>query len=261
MKNKKGTIWPAVSIMLLVIAIIIFYFPFTLEASDLISKSGDSSACALSLAAGTDTSKCPFYDVVIFNDKVELNGKKAIERKNQPVKSFANDAIAKLMVKCLSNGGGYNSRAFSPDSYVFEESICLRCFTVKIDQSVGNVNGLTQYMRDSKPKNSPSGKTYLESLTKDDGHLRAYMEYGAGLGLAPSSGNFVFKPGETPGDDYTVFFMGVKEGYLTRKIGWAALFDPYTAEFLEDYFKIHDSYFVYAAESKNLPKACDRQIN
>src|SRR3989338_649265 len=165
MKNKKGIIWPAVSIMLLVIAIIIFYIPFTSEASDLISKSGDSSACALSLAAGTDASKCPFYDVVIFNDKVELNGKKAVERKNQPVNSFANDAIAKLMVKCLNNGGGYNSRAFSPESYVFEESVCLRCFTVTIDKSVGNVNGLVQYMRDSKPKNRPTLPTLLSTMT------------------------------------------------------------------------------------------------
>lgn len=255
MRNKKGiAFWLVILILLVILAFGAFYIPFTAVAGDLIKGKGSSTACALSLMAGTDASSCPLHEVVILSDEVKADDKKYVEKKSQSTQEMAKEALAKLMLECLSNGGGLNSRAFFTENKFFEERVCLRCSKISIDKNIGNIEGFSEYLRDSKIKGSFSDKTYLEALTKNEEHLRAYMLYGAGIGLSPSNSAFVF----TSGKEYTIFYLGIKEG--SRLATVLRLYDLATGAFLRAAFG-NDTYFVYVAESENIPNVCDRQVN
>ena len=256
MRNKKGiAVWLVVLIILVIVAFGVFFIPFTSVLSDLIKGRGSSTACALSLMAGTDASNCPLHEVVISNDAVKVDDKKYVEKKLQSTQEMAKEALTKLMLECLSNGGGLNSRAFFTEHKFFEERVCLRCSKIDIDKNIGNIGGFTEYLRDNKVKESFSDKTYLEALTKNEEHLRAYMIYGAGIGLSPSNSAFVF----TPGKEYTIFYLGIKKGYALKSI--EQFYDATTGALLRAVFGIYDNYFIYITESENIPNICDRQVN
>ena len=256
MESKKAMAMEAtLGLILVVIVFIVFFRPFTSEAGDYISNSGDSAACSLSLFQGRSTARCPVGDVNILSDKVEINGKKSLDRGNRGSQDMAKEALARLLAKCLANGGGYNSRAFSADEWFGTQSVCLECFNVKIDNKVGQVQGLTDYLRDTKAIGIRSDKTYLEVLTKDPSHLKGYMEYGAAFRLSPSSSTLVFKSGQ----DYTVFFIGLKHGWLTRNA--KNVLDLSQGAVLELLFNTQDTYYSYITESSNIENVCDRKVN
>lgn len=253
LKNKSGNgVWIIISFVLIGAAIILFFLPFSLEAGKLI-KSGDSAACSLSLLGGEGTAKCPIDKIDIYIDRVEINDKKSIGVGKAGTQTMAKKEIAQLLKSCLSRGGGYNSKSFSRENYFPDEVVCLQCSEINIDQSVGNIDGLTDYLRDTKV--TATDKTYLNALTRDPEHLEAYMQYGMARNLAPSTGSFIFKPDK----DYIVFFMGIKKGEI--KNIWEKIKDVANAEFLILFFGNNDAYFTYIVESNRLNEACDRLVN
>ncbi len=243
------------SFILLFGGIMMFFFPFTLEASKTISSGGKSSSCTLSLLNGEGTAKCPVDQVNIFKNKIEINGKKSIDAGNSGTQIMAKEAIAKLLVSCLSRGGGYNSRSFSRENTFPNEIVCLECFDVKIDGNVGNIEGLTDYLRDTKSQSSVTDKKYLEVLTRDQEHLEAYIEYGTARHLAPPTGTFILKPNK----EYVIYFMGIKQGKVNAF--WSWLKDIKDLEFFRAFLGNNDAYFTYLVESDRLNGVCDRKIN
>ncbi|MEK6946271.1 MAG: hypothetical protein AABX32_01580 [Nanoarchaeota archaeon] len=246
-----------IGFVLLAAGIVLFFFPFTLEAGQFIEQGGDSASCSLSLIGGTGAINCPISNVAVLKDEVKLNDKKFIDRNSKSTDDMAKEAISRLLVNCLNTGGGYNSRAFSSENYIFRESVCIECSKINIDSSAGEISGLTQYVRDTT-SNVRSDKKFLEVLTRDPEHLKGYMLYGDGLGLAPAKTTFVFRPGQ----EYTVFFIGMKKGYITSSVKTAAdLVTSGGASILEALFLTQDSYYAYVTESQNIPNVCDRLVN
>lgn len=243
-----------VSILLIAVIVVIFFFPFLGMVSDLFTKTGDEAACRISLMGAHASAKC-FQQAKILKDKAEINGKKFIEKGPEGTQNMAKEVLAKLLTMCLSKGGGYNSRSFSPENWLEEESVCLQCYKVTFDEGVGAISGFTDYLTSTKPKNSVQDKKYIEALTRDPEHLKAYMEYGMGFGLSPSKGTFEFNPNE----EYTVFFIGLKKGYFltTTKRLWQAA----TGDFLKAAFGNQDAYFSYIVESNKIGQVCDRLVN
>ena len=248
-------------IFMLILIGFVFLYPFSKAFAGVLTGAGKSAACTASLFNGKGTAKCPIEIAKIQSERAELDGKSFIERGRRETKVMAKDAIAKLLILCLSKGGGYSSRAFDTDNYFEGESVCLECSHLTIDESVGEIRDFTQYVRDTKA-GTISDKTYLDALTKDKEHLAGYMAFGDGMGLAPSYSLFSFAPNK----EYAVFFIGLKKGYvpnLWNKAGAAINFD------LIGFFKNHDTYFAYIVESNKLGnklgednrKICDRIVN
>lgn len=252
LKRGEGFTMSRVVILLLIVGGIFLFSPLVTVIIQFIT--GSSTTCTLSLIGGEGTAKCPIDDVVIYADKVEINDKKFMEKKSGTTDNMAKEALAKLLQKCLSRGGGYNSRAFSRDEFLTDNIVCLECFEVTIDESVPDIEGFTGYLSVNKPKGLNSDKTYLQALTKDESHLEAYLDYGFEEGLSPSQ-TFAFIPNE----DYTIIFLGIKKGSAIDKVGrfWDLItFKPYKA-----LFKNRDTYFAYITESNNLGKVCERKVN
>ena len=273
-RSKKGAegFGMAIVVTLVLIAVgVILFYPFISAMASYIKGGGSEAACTLSLFKGEGTAKCPIDEVKIFDDQVRTydekvnlenadksDGKKFVDRnkiKNRLTNDMANEAFAKLLEICLRRGGGYDSRAFSSETYIADETVCLECFNVYIDETAGEIKDLTDYLRETKVKGISSDKKYLDILTKDDSHLRAYMEFGLEKGLAPSESTFVFEPKKY----YTIFFIGVKKGKLTKK--WEKIKDAATLDFLNLFFEEHDKYFTYIVESNRLGEVCKRKVN
>ncbi len=243
-----------VSLLLLAIGFLLFVSAFGGNILDFITRSGDTSACKISLFSGRSAEKC-LEEAKIFSDKVEVNGKDFMKKGDESTQDMAKEALAKMLVMCLSKGGGYNSKSFTVENWVSTERVCLQCYTVTLDNDVGRVTSFTDYLKDTKIKGFIPEKKYLEALTRDAQHLKAYMEYGMGLDLAPSQGTFEFKPNQ----NYIVFFIGFKSGYLTS--GKDRLLAGVSGDFLTLVFGAQDTYFAYIAESSKLKNACDRLVN
>lgn len=256
-KLKKGVTWGMVLIVsLLILAVgIILFFPFIQALMQYITGGGESAACTLSLLKGKGTAKCPVDKVGIKKDKVEINDKEFLTLGDRGTQNMAKEALARLLVKCLNSGGGYNSKSFSGDNYVSDEVVCLECYKVHIDKSVGDLGSFIDYLRDVKIKGDASGKVYLDALTRDPEHLRAYMEYGMARRLAPSTGSFVFSPDK----DYVIFFMGVKHGEIINI--WGKVKNAANAEFLKFFFGNNDAYFAYVVEFDRVNEVCQRKVN
>ncbi len=255
-KNKSGSAFGMTVLVsaILLIAGIALFWPILQGIYNTITGGGNSVSCTLSLIQGKGTAKCPVQEVKITNNGAELNGKSFIAKSDNS-KQMANEAFANMLKQCMGSGGGYNSNAFSRDDFVSDNAVCLECFKVKIDNSVGKIDGLLYYLRDTKDPSSISGDTYLKGLTKNPDHLRAYMEYGAAKELAPSVSTYAFNPGQ----DYSIFFLGIKKGETSHI--WYKVKAGTQLDFLKAIFSNNDAYFAYIVESNKLGEICDRKVN
>ena len=244
MKSKKGVEMPATTALLLVIlaVVMIILLLFVSDLGGLIKDSGSAAACSISLIEGKGSVSCPIDNVVIGLEKGSLNPQE-----------MAKEALARMLKDCLARGGGYNSKAFSRENYASDEVVCLECSNFKIDEAVGNLEGFTDYLRDTKVMGYE--KKYLNVLTRDPEHLQAYMEYGMARNLAPSAGTFTFKPNQ----QYTIFFMGIKKGEIFNI--WNKIKDFVSGEFFKSFVGNNDAYFSYIVESSRLSEVCDRKVN
>ncbi len=246
-KNKKGGMGVIISIVLIVVTFF-FFGPFVKELGAAMLKGGEKSACSLSLILSTE-SKCPPKQVQILKDKVEVDSKEFLDKGKLDTQTMAKEALARMLVECRQS-----SQLFSRENLISDEIVCYECFKVSISPDAGTFSDLTPYLRESKPTGINLDKTYLEILTRDSEHLKAYMEFGMAKGLAPSASTFTFQPGK----DYTIFFMGIKQGEITNI--WNSIKDVVTFDFL-GFVRGNDAYFTYATESYKISQVCDRKVN
>jgi len=249
-----------VVLILIGIAVIIFWSPLSTAIASQIKGGGGSAACTVSLFEGKGLAKCPIDDVIIYDDRVEIKKEheteygKLMEKGSRAKDEMAKEALAKLLGSCYDRGGGHGSRAFSRNSWFSSEGVCLECSNIVIDDSAGNINGLTDYLEKNKPKGITSKKTYMEILTKDNTHRDAYMNYDLDAELSPQSEDFTFRQGE----DYTIFFIGRKAAKITN------LFNKFKHAVEGDVFSLFknsDTYFTYIIKSSELGIACKRKVN
>lgn len=254
MKIKKGVDigmeW--ILVLLIAFAVILVLAPVVKELGGYVSAKGSSVACAVSLR-GRESPECPIGKVKILSGKVEINGKKFMEREKMSTQDMAKEALANLLVSCFNRGGGSNSDAFKGGYFYSDESVCVICYKLTIADDVGEIADFTGYLRDTKAKIF-SDKKYLEFLTKDDESLEAYMTFGMEKDFSPSAGTFIFKPNQ----EYSIFFMGLKKGYIP-KLG-QKIKNAVTLNFLELFFGKQDTYYAYIAETNKL-STCQRIVN
>ena len=240
-----------VSLIILGIGIVLF-FPFNEAIAGVISGEGSSVACTISLINGEGTARCPVDKVKIASDKVEINEKKFLQKGSRTTKEMSNEALARLLQNCLTRGGGLNSRAFSRNNWFESEKVCLECYQLVSDIEI---NGLTDYLVENKPKSTSSKSAYIKTLTKDDSQLEAYLRFGSINKLLPSKyGGLII-----PKTQYSIIFLGIKKGSIPKFID-----DPaslITPDVLTSIFKNSDNFFVYITESQNIGKVCERAVN
>ncbi|MBI2655911.1 hypothetical protein HYX06_05825 [Candidatus Woesearchaeota archaeon] len=246
-KNKKGGMGVIVSIILIVVTFF-FFGPFVKDLGATMLKGGEKSACSLSLILSTEA-KCPPKQVHILKDKVEVDDKEFMNKGKFDTQTMAKEAFARMLVECRQS-----SSSFKRENLISDEIVCYECFKISISPDAGSFSDLTPYLRDIKPTGINLDKTYLEILTRDSEHLKAYMEFGMAKELSPSPYTFTFQPGK----DYTIFFMGIKQGEITNI--WNSIKDVVTVDFLS-FMRGNDAYFTYATESYKISQICDRKVN
>jgi len=270
--QKKGGVTIGVVLLasLIVIGVGLFIlFVFTGDISAYFKAGGSSAACTLSLSTG-GSAECLINDVIIYDDRVdikdedEINYEKFMEKGSRSKDKMAKEALAILLKACLDRGGGPNSKAFSRDKFFGKSEVCLECSSLVIDSSYGkddgvtSISGLTDYLSKNKPKALSSDKTYMEKLTKDSSHRKAYLAYGSERKLSPSDPSketITFNSGK----DYTIFFLGIKKGkfFATYDKIEAAI----SADVAEFVFGNSDTYYAFISESKTFTEVCERKVN
>ncbi len=255
-RQKTGAAgWGMTRVVSLVILVVgmVWFFSFNEAIAGLISGQGSSVACTISLIGGEGTAKCPIDKVKIISDKVEINGKDFLKKGSRTSEEMSKEALAKLLQNCLVRGGGLNSRAFSRENWFESEKVCLECYQL---ETTMQISGLTDYLFNNKPKGTNSKNTYIQTLTKDDAHLEAYLVFGANNKLSPSKYTDVLI---APNNQYSIFFLGVKKGYVPRFVEYPS--SAILPDALISVFKNSDNYFAYITEPQNLGKVCERIVN
>jgi len=271
MRSKKGVEWGAATVMTLIImglaaVALSFIVPVV---TNIIKGQGGSAACAVALYGEKGVGdNCPIEDAEIFDNRLKIRDKVVLEKRSED-EDFPKEALTRLLRNCLGRGGGVNSRAFTRDEWFGQSEVCLECYRLTIDADAGEkiyvdvggiieekfgIKGFTGYLSGNGPKGS-SDEKYIDILTKNEIHKEAYMEYGRGRDLSPSKGTFTF----TSGEDYTVFFVGLKKGSADNIFGRA--WKGVKGDVLGAVLGTSDTYFAYISESGNLKNACERKVN
>mgnify|MGYP001579731585 CR=1 FL=1 len=264
MKGKiGGASWGGAIVvgLILLLAGITVFAPLTHMVINFFKSGGSVPLCTLSLYEGKGIARCPIDDVVIYSDKVEIKyGEQEkyelLAEKKTSTNEMANEALAKLLLTCLERGGGLNSRAFASSGWFNKYIICMECAQITINKDVsGNIMGLAGYLNTNKPKGGISDKKYIELLTKNQNHLKGYMEFGNGMELTPSDVAFEF----VPGNDYTAFFVGIKKGSASK---WFSRFKAaVSGDFIGAVVGKSDTYYSYIGKPSALGKVCEKKVN
>lgn len=197
------------------------------------------------------TTKCPVTHYKVYSKSIkETLGYSASETDSKIIKDFfatnnkVNELFVKLMGSCLQTGGGLDSRAFSR-ALGTSSIVCLECSTVEFDREIQQdfFEGLREYLDKTKIPNSD--KTYVNTLTKDDEHKEAWIDFGFANNIVPNQYSYQIKKDEI----YGIFFVGIKQGTASALIKKRNIFDR------------DDTYFVYVAPLDKLNNLCDRKVN
>ena len=131
----------------------------------------------------------------------------------------------------------------------------------KIDKDVSKatetITGLAGYLNNNKLKGGISDKTYMELLTKNQEHLKAYMQFGEAAVLNPSWETIAFE--FIPGNDYTAFFVGIKKGSADN--WWGKFTAAISGNFVKAVVGTSDTYYSYISKPSELGKVCEKKVN
>lgn len=260
MRSKKGYGMHYVAGMLLLLVGVALFTPVVGIITEFISGQGDSVVCTISIT-GDGTARCPVNNLEIKEKKTEINGKTSIKIGSRTKEQLAQEAIAKELRKCITKGGGLNSRAFEQRSWFGSTVVCLECATVNFDKdfssAVPRISNFETYLESTS---IPTNKevTYLKSLTLDDGHKEAYLAVGGAkeAKLWPSLNRHTIDTSNS----YSIFFVGFKRSsvgsFVNRvwSLDFGGLFNKYLGS-------NQDAFFAYLAESNDISKLCEVKIN
>jgi hypothetical protein len=265
-KKAEGSAWGAaivVGLIILLVGVLVFQ-PLISFVTTFFKSGGGAALCTLSLFEGKGIAKCPIDNVIIHTDRVEIQygGQDKTEILSEinsgTTQGMGNDALAKLLLTCLNRGGGLNSRAFARDGWFDTNIVCMECAHVTISRGVSEpITGLAGYLNSVQPKGGISDKTYIKLLTKNEEHLGAYLDFGGRASLVPSDETISFE--FVPGNDYTVFFIGIKKGSFKS---WFNRFKAAViGNFIEAVVGNSDTYYSYISEPNELGNVCEKKVN
>lgn len=224
-------------VLLAFILVAIVLLAFSTQLSDLFKGSSDIETCRLSVLAQAQTRKtpigidapttltplkCPRRNIKIFENKVELNGKKTDAHKfKQANNDEVNHVAAEELRLCwyMLNEGKKNilenSRILGGDN------TCLICSEISFDDKLKEkvFSGLEEYANSKKTK---EGITYFEYLTRSQKNMihsssgETYEKYYSIWSFGPSKEN---TEGKLLGNQkYAIYFAAYKPAWLLQKI-------------------------------------------
>ena len=183
MINKKGIGFYTLAVLLILLAILLIFLPFTSTLVAMLKKGGDIEACRLSVLAQAQTKlggsspvslKCDRRQVKFYNNKIEINGKKDPKYDfKQLDSSVVNKAVAEELRLCwyMMGEGELNvfQQQLSEATIVAftGENVCNICSEISFDKSVDRTKqftGLVDYLKGNKIPNQDA--YYFDYLIK-----------------------------------------------------------------------------------------------
>lgn len=246
-------------VLLAFILVAIVLLAFSTQLSDLFKGSSDIETCRLSVLAQAATRKtpigvdapttltplkCPRINVKIFENKVELNGKKTDAFKFKEANNDeVNHVAAEELRLCwyMLNEGKQN---ILENARIFPYDTCLICSEISFDDKLKEkvFSGLEEYVNSKKTK---EGITYFEYLTRsqknilpvpDDTNQKYYNIWKFG----PSKEN---TEGQLLGNQkYVIYFLAYKPGFVTKPL-------------------VNQVYYAGIVEENSIAKQCDILAN
>ena len=234
--NKKSVSQTLAIILIFVVAAFILLV-FNSQLSDVFKGTADVETCRLSVLAqavsktvpivGVDMAKsstplqCPRRLIKIYEDKVEVNGKK--DRKYDFKKitdKEVNHVAAEELRNCWYMMAEGNKNVFE-QSYFFSGGkyyTCLICSEIEFDEKLKGktFEGLVDYLKSNKiPRGDDS---YFDYLTKSQKELFLYLPYGQyynpfGYGTT----NKVAESKLSSDGKYLIYFLAMKPLWIWEK--------------------------------------------
>ena len=159
-KRSMGYSTLAIIILLLVLAYVLLTNTNTFAG--ILKKGGDIEVCRLSVLAQASVKlagqsplslKCPRREIKLFNDKVEINGKKEAKYEFKKLDdNIVNKIVAEELRLCWYKMGEGEVNVFQ-QAYVTEiDTVCLICSEISFDQKLENkqFQGLVDYLKGNK---------------------------------------------------------------------------------------------------------------
>ena len=183
MINKKGIGFYTLAVLLILLAILLIFLPFTSNLVGVLKKGGDVEACRLSVLAQSQIKlagsspvslNCDRRQVKFYNNKIEINGKKDPKYDfKQLDSSVVNKAVAEELRMCwyMMGEGELNvfQQQLSEATIVgfTGENVCNICSEISFDKSVDRTKqftGLVDYLKGNKIPNQDA--YYFDYLIK-----------------------------------------------------------------------------------------------
>jgi len=252
-KGEEGMGTLVAIILVAVTAIILFSFSGELFAKG--KSASDIEACRLSVIAQSKTKiagrtsvslKCPRREIVFFNNKVEINGKKSSGYDFKHLsRDIVNMVLAEELRLCWYRMGEGKEEVFGEDLILDFNIVCSICSDIKFDKEVvesgrgvATFSDLIPYLKSKKLSDSKTqGISLWDYFTKIEGFAQ-FENYAVVLSLEKGFVNPVdlikqglkaeeietmvpefFESSFSPEKSYSVYYEGLKSSSLAQITG------------------------------------------
>ena len=261
MVYSKGMITQQLVLIIILLVSAVVLFAATSSFTNIFKNKSDIEVCRLSVLAQEQTKfigksvvslDCPRRDVKFFNDKVEINTKKAKEYSFKEInEDIVNRAIANELSSCWYKIGEGNVDVFEREYIAGLNNVCLICAEIKFSKEIkeSTFKNLDQYLKDNTLENSDI--TYHDYLVKEQ--RDRYISI-PGLGALPwtqyipngfGTTSLIEDEGFNTNKHYVIYFLAFKPDWFNEK-----LVKAYSS-----------AYYIGLAEPSKLSKVCNLLIN
>ena len=256
--NKKAVMDTLAIILIFVIAAFILLV-FADDLADLFKGTTDIEICRLSVLAqaktrtflGVDSPKtiipleCPRRILKVYENKVELNGKKTSEYDIKKLTADdVNHIVAEELRLCWWKMAEGKQNVFEESVLFGTDRTCLICAEVNFDEKLKGkyYNGINEYLR---TKQIPESKiTYFQYLVRDQNHPAAGIPWSQYTPLGSVQTGKIYESGFSSNEKYNIYFLAYKP--------------PRALEFIGAYPSI---YYIGLAKEEQIEKECDISVN
>lgn len=260
--NKKADAHTLVALLILILGALIL-FSFSGKLTNLLKEDADIETCRLSVLAQAQTRKtpgigistpgtlipldCPRRSLKIFEDKVEINGKKSNKYEFKKLTADEMNRIAAEELRlCWYKMAEGNKNIFEQSYLIeFKTDTCLICSEIEFDKNIKNgpFEGLVDYLKSNKiPKGDVSYFYYLVKPQSD-----TYIFYLPWTQWNPwlyGTSNQFTETNFNPRNKYVIYFLAFKPGWL-----------PETAK------AVTSAYYIGLGNEEKLKEECSTLVN
>ena len=253
----KKAVSPEIMVVLLAFIIVaIILLTFSGQLTSLFKEDADIETCRLSVLAQSQTKlfgksivplDCPRRNLKIFENKVEINGKKSKKYEfNKLTADEVNHIAAEEMRLCWYKMAEGNRNIFE-QSYLFEtkSNTCVICSEIQFDDKLKGqyFDGLLDYLKSKKiPK---LDKTYFDYLIRSQSDFYLlFLPYGQYNPWFYGTTGKVSESKFDTNQKYLIYFLAFKPPWLAEKVG-----------------AITSAYYLGLGKEDKRNTECDIQIN